>query len=226
MRIRSVRLCLLACLVLAGLAAPRIKGYYHFVHYGPNAAADEATIEKFDLTALLDNTVYFYVSNQRPALAANDSYEALVSQVRQALAVWNNVPSSALRVGYGGISGGELRANSPAGEIIFAELPPGVIGLGGPVTRGSSADGFVPIVRSQVILSKGGIHLLGPATRCRIPGWLRSPGRILLAALTIPEPCRSSTIGSRRKRRVWRFCSGFGGGRASDVRNVLAARPG
>ena len=73
---------------------------------------------------------------------------------------------------------------------------------------------------------KGGIHLLGPATRCRIPGWLRSPGRILLAALTIPEPCRSSTIGSRRKRRVWRFCSGFGGGRASDVRNVLAARPG
>ena len=120
MRIRSVQWCLLACLVLAGVAAPRIKGYYHFVHYGPNATADEATIEKFDLTALLDNTVYFYVSNQRPALAANDSYEALVSQVRQALAVWNNVPSSALRVGYGGISGGELRANSPAGEILFA----------------------------------------------------------------------------------------------------------
>ena len=76
------------------------------------------------------------------------------------------------------------------------------------------------------ISAQGGIHLLGPATRCRTPGWLRSPGRILLAALTIPEPCRSSTIGSRRKRRVWRFCSGFGGGRASDVRNVLAARPG
>ena len=153
MRIRSVQWCLLACLVLAGLAAPRIKGYYHFVHYGPNATSNETTIEKFDLDALLDNTVHFYVSNQRPAFAANDSYEALVSQVRQALAVWNNVPSSALRVGYGGISGGELRANSPAGEIIFAELPPGVIGLGGPVTRGSSADGFVPIVRSQVILS-------------------------------------------------------------------------
>ena len=49
---------------------------------------------------------------------------------------------------------------------------------------------------------KGGIHLLGPATRCRIPGWLRSPGRILLAALTILGPCRSSTIGSLRKRRV------------------------
>ena len=59
---------------------------------------------------------------------------------------------------------------------------------------------------------KGGIHLLGPATRYSIRGWPRSPDRILLAALTIPEPCRSSTIGSRRKRHVWRFCGGFGGG--------------
>ena len=153
MRIRSVQSCLLACLVLAGLAAPRVKGYSHFVHYGLNATAAEAAIEKFARTALLDDTVYFYVSNEQPTLAANDSYEALVSQVRQALAVWNNVPSSSLRVAYGGISEGDLRAQSPAGEILFAELPPGVIGLGGPITRGQAADGFVPIVRSQVILS-------------------------------------------------------------------------
>ena len=90
----------------------------------------------------------------------------------------------------------------------------------------SKVAGFVATESGLAIYRQGGIHLLGPATRCRTPGWLRSPGRILLAALTIPEPCRSSTIGSRRKRRVWRFCSGFGGGRASDVRNVLAARPG
>lgn len=76
------------------------------------------------------------------------------------------------------------------------------------------------------ICAKGGIHLLGPATRCSIPRWLRSPDRILLAALTIPEPCWSSTIGSARKRRVWRICGEFGGGRASDARNVPAARPG
>ncbi len=150
---RGVQSCLFACLVLAGLAAPRIKGYYHFVHYGSITTAAEAAIEKFDRTALLDDTVYFYVSNQQPALAANDSYEALISQVRQALAVWNNVPSSALRVRYGGISDGELHSQSPAGEILFAELPPGVIGLGGPVTQGQAGEGFVPIVRSQVILS-------------------------------------------------------------------------
>ena len=44
------------------------------------------------------------------------------------------------------------------------------------------------------------------------------PDRILLAALTIPEPCRSSTIGSARKRRVWRICGGFGGGRRRSKR--------
>ena len=161
---RSILSFVLACLVLAGLASPRINGYHHFVHYGPNATIDEAVIEKFDRSALLDNTVYFYVSNQRPALAANDSYEALISQVRQALSVWNNVPSSALRVQYGGISDGELRAQSPAGEILFAELPPGVIGLGGPVTQGQAAHGVIPIVRSQVILSNTLTATLRPRT--------------------------------------------------------------
>ncbi len=164
MRMRPLLSCVLACLVLAGLASPRVNGYYHFVHYGPNATVAEAVIEKFDRSALLDDTVYFYVSNQRPALAANDSYEALVSQVRQALSVWNNVPSSALRVQYGGISDGELRAQSPAGEILFAELPPGVIGLGGPVTQGQAADGVIPIVRSQVILSNTLTTTLRPRT--------------------------------------------------------------
>ena len=164
MRMRPILSCLLACLVLAGLAAPRINGYYHFVHYGPYATASEAIIEKFDRQALLDDTVYFYVSNQQPSLAPNDSYEALVSQVRQALAVWNSVPSSALRIRYGGISDGGLRSQSPAGEILFAELPPGVIGLGGPVTEGQAADGFVPIVRSQVILSNTLTGTLRPRT--------------------------------------------------------------
>ena len=161
---RPLLSCVLACLVLVGLASQRVNGYYHFVHYGPNATVAEAVIEKFDRSALLDDTVYFYVSNQRPALAANDSYEALVSQVRQALSVWNNVPSSALRVQYGGISDGELRAQSPAGEILFAELPPGVIGLGGPVTQGQAADGVIPIVRSQVILSNTLTTTLRPRT--------------------------------------------------------------
>ena len=128
-------------------------GYYHFVHYPSASPPFTRVIEKFDLGSLIDGTVYFYVSRGGPRLPTNDSYEALVSQVRQALSVWDSVPSSELRVAYGGISEGLSDTGAPGGEILFAELPPGVIGLGGPVTRAEPRDGFIPIVRSQVILS-------------------------------------------------------------------------
>ena len=128
-------------------------GYYHFLHYPTASPPFTRVIEKFDLGSLIDGTVYFYVSRDGPQLATNDSYEALVSQVRQALSVWDAVPSSELGVAYGGISEGLSDAAAPSGEILFAELPPGVIGLGGPVTRAEQRDGFMPIVRSQVILS-------------------------------------------------------------------------
>ena len=143
--------------LFAVLAAGGLPGYYHFRHFLPSdgSAAEILTpvVEKFDLSALTDQTVYFFVSSTRPRTVANDSYEAMVSQIRQALSVWDSVPTSALRVAFGGVSDTPLPGASPAGEIIFAELPPGVIGLGGPVTRADPRDGALPILRSQVILS-------------------------------------------------------------------------
>ncbi len=130
-----------------------LLGYYHFVHYPTASPPFPRAIEKFDLASLIDGTVYFFVSRDGPQLAANDSYEALVSQARQALSLWDSVPSSQLRVAYGGISEGLPDTAAPGGEILFAELPPGVIGLGGPITRAEKSGGFIPIVRSQVILS-------------------------------------------------------------------------
>ena len=127
--------------------------YYHFVHYRSQDGRLQAVIEKFDLPALVDDTVYFFVSDRSPRLADNDSFVGLVSQVRQALSAWSSVPASALRVAYGGLSETPLPSRTAAGEIIFEELPPGVIGLGGPVTRGESREYFVPIVRSVVVLS-------------------------------------------------------------------------
>ena len=120
--------------------------YYHFVHYRSQDGRLQAVIEKFDLPALVDDTVYFFVSDRSPRLADNDSFVGLVSQVRQALSAWSSVPASALRVAYGGLSETPLPSRTAAGEIIFEELPPGVIGLGGPVTRGESREYFVPIV--------------------------------------------------------------------------------
>jgi uncharacterized protein (TIGR03437 family) len=146
-------------LVIAGryvallmLAAATSHAYTHFVHYREGQGF-EPIVEKFDLAELVDQKVYFYVNQDGPKLAANDSFEALVSHVRQALSVWDSVPTSTLRVAYGGLTEGLPDAGPPAGEIVFAELPPGVIGLGGPVTWGEPRNDFVPIVYSQVILS-------------------------------------------------------------------------
>ncbi|HYM13163.1 MAG TPA: carboxypeptidase regulatory-like domain-containing protein, partial [Bryobacterales bacterium] len=143
-------------LVWMALGASSAAAYYHFVHYPSRFGPYNAPIyEKFDLNALVNKTVYFYVSDQQPAFASTDSYEALIGQVRQALAVWNGVGTSDLRVAFGGVANiASLQPQNPDGEIIFDDLPPGVIGLGGPVTRLPQAGGFIPIVRSRVILPR------------------------------------------------------------------------
>ncbi len=141
-----------ACVVLAASSA---AGYYHFVHYPSRLGPYTPIYEKFDLSALVNKTVYFYVSDERPALAPTDSYEALLGQIRQALAAWNNIPTSDLRVGYGGVANlATLQAQTPGGEITFEELPPGVLGTCGPTTRLPQANGFIPIIRSQCILPR------------------------------------------------------------------------
>ena len=87
----------------AVFAAGALPGYYHFLHYAPPDALEPqaSIVEKFDLATLTDQTVFFFVSSTRPRTVANDSYEAMVSQIRQALMVWNSVPTSALRVAFG-----------------------------------------------------------------------------------------------------------------------------
>lgn len=137
-------------LLLLPLAALCSSAYYHFVHFRQGARV----VERYDLEELVDSTVDFYVSlEQAPRLASNDSFEGVLSQVRQALAVWDAPPTSALRVRFGGVVESNLPGGSPAGEIVFAELPPGVLGMGSPTTFGEIRDGFRPIRRSQVILS-------------------------------------------------------------------------
>jgi len=147
------RLFQLAALVV--LAASSAAAYYHFVHYASRVGPYAPIYEKFDLDALVNNTVYFYVSDERPAMAASDTYEALLGQVRQALAAWNNIPTCDLRVSYGGVANvATWETQAPGGEIVFEELPPGVVGMGGPVTRLPQTRGFVPIHRSRLILSR------------------------------------------------------------------------
>jgi hypothetical protein len=143
--------------VVAALAfAVPASAYYHFVHYlnGVN------TPEKFDLSALPNNTVTFFVSENGPAIySATDSFSSVVSQLRQATAAWNGVNSSDLRVAFGGLGNTATPQNTPGGDVVFEDLPPGLYGFGGPtslaapaVTAGGTA--FVPIQRSTVHLNR------------------------------------------------------------------------
>jgi hypothetical protein len=60
---------------------------------------------RFDLAALPNKTVSFFVSDQLPSvLVPNDNFDALLSQIRRAAATWNSVGTSDLRLRFGGIS--------------------------------------------------------------------------------------------------------------------------
>jgi hypothetical protein len=157
---RTVRLAkrpALFALAMAGLAATA-SGYYHYLHFTSIGSVVQGVPEKFDLSKLYNNTVFFYVSKDGPArIAPGDSFDALLSQIRLAADTWNSVPTSALRVAYGGLFTPGIEQSTPHGEVLFEELPPGILAQGGPITIAGITAGpnpFVPITRSVVQLSK------------------------------------------------------------------------
>lgn len=144
--------------VLLALSAGA-QAYYHFVHFVSRQGPFTPIPEKFDLSALLNKTVFFTISETGPAaLAAGDSKEAVVSQLRLAAKAWNDVPTSELRLAFGGFTQPGAFQSSPLVEIVFDEVPPGLVALGGITSRGTMTSGpggaFVPIQRSTVILRR------------------------------------------------------------------------
>jgi uncharacterized protein (TIGR03437 family) len=142
-------------LMLASLA----PAYYHYVRFTSRSAPFVPVFEKFDLNALVDQTVRYYVSDQGPTdLAPNDSFVSVLSEIRLAAKTWNDVPSSALRLAFGGLNTAGTPQTSPGIDIIFDDVPPGLIAVGGPTVRADLSLGpsgpFVPITRSVVILRR------------------------------------------------------------------------
>jgi uncharacterized protein (TIGR03437 family) len=143
------------------LAVPS-HAYYHYVHYLTGSAPFIPVPEAFDLNALPDKTVTFFVSDTGLATyGPNDSFGSVLSQVKNAAAVWNSVASSDLRVAFGGLetyNPNQLSA-TPAGDVVFADLAPGILGLGthtlstaATVQTGQNGQ-FFPISRGLVILT-------------------------------------------------------------------------
>ncbi len=141
-------------MALAALALPA-PAYYHFIHYLNGASVPE----KFDLAALPDKTVTFFVSENGPvAFSSTDTFNSVVSQLRQAVNVWNGVSTSDLRVAFGGLENTSTLQNTPGGDIVFEDLPPGLLGYGGPSSLATPVTGganqFVPIRRTAIHLNR------------------------------------------------------------------------
>jgi uncharacterized protein (TIGR03437 family) len=171
----------------AALAATPAGAYYHYVHY-LQTPYNTPVFEKFDLTQLPNKTVTFLVTDPGPAkLGVNDDFASVLSQIKQAAAVWNGVSSSDLRVHFGGeeapIQGvntpsgsqaltdqatGVLGAGStPGGDVVFADLPPGLLGMGGVTASTAPANSpsgpFFPVVRSTILLTNDTSQAPGPS---------------------------------------------------------------
>jgi uncharacterized protein (TIGR03437 family) len=166
---RALRLPILAGVSIMAVVVPA-DAYYQYVHY--LNSSNTPVYEKFDLSALPNNTVSFLVLDSGPSnYGANDDFSSVISQVQQAVLAWNGVSSSALRVSFGGLESASQTGNGPGGDVIFAEMPPGVLGMGGvtpassPVTRtnGSMTDTFFPIVRSTILLTTNTSQAPGPS---------------------------------------------------------------
>ncbi len=159
----------LLCTALCALAAPPLQAYYHYLHYFTKNGVFSVAQEKFDLTALPSKTVTFFVSDSGPnTFPQNDSFSSVLSQIRQSVYTWNAVDSSDLRVSFGGMAAqGTPAGTVPSGTVVFEDLPPGLLGYGGPTTQGgpiTTTNGtFVPIIRGSMHLTNDLTKRPGPS---------------------------------------------------------------
>lgn len=135
------------------------SGYGHFVRYvnGNGNGGLRAALTRFDLRALPGKKVPYYIEARGPdVLAEGDSRVALFSQIQSAAEVWNTVKTSELRLTFGGLLQEGATVDGPRIEIIFDEIPPGLIAMAGPEVLGDVAEEngvpFVPIVKSMLVL--------------------------------------------------------------------------
>jgi len=150
----------LAVLAFAGLAATNGWGYYFYILYNTSSGPfNQPIVEKFNLNSLVNNTIPFLISDSGPAaMAPGDSFQAIIGEIRGAAAVWSNVSSSQLRLGYGGLfTAGSTSESSPGIEVEFSdEIPPGLVAYTVHEVTGKLAYGtdslIVPIIRSRIYL--------------------------------------------------------------------------
>ena len=120
-----------ALLLVAALAAmsPSASAYYYWMFFASGTGPYTPLAAHYDLNALKDNTVQYFISDQAPGpLMPGDNVTAIYSEIRQAAAVWNDVGSSALRLHFGGTRKMDTPQTVPGIDVVFDDnIPPGII---------------------------------------------------------------------------------------------------
>src|SRR5262245_11468777 len=99
--------------MVASLSNPA-AAYYHFTRYLRTTTPVQAIPEKFDVNALPNRTLTFYVSENGPTqLQPSDSFASVIGAFRQAIQVWDSVGTSDLRVAFGGLYSQNAPFNTP-----------------------------------------------------------------------------------------------------------------
>ncbi|WP_031500069.1 matrixin family metalloprotease [Bryobacter aggregatus] len=146
-------------LPLIALLAATATANYHFVRYSNQTGYQQPIYEKFDLNALVNKTVpFFIISDGLEKLADGDNQTALMSQLLLASRTWSDVSTSELRLNFGGYATAAATPQSAPGiDIIFDEVPPGIISYAGPTVKAettTSTEPFTPILRSLIVFRK------------------------------------------------------------------------
>ncbi|MGO9009155.1 MAG: IPT/TIG domain-containing protein [Bryobacteraceae bacterium] len=161
----------LAAAAALAMVAP-LEAYYHYTFYSSHSAPFTAVRGRFDLTSLTNNTLNVFVSDAGPSnYAANDTFGSVLGEVQQAVAAWNTVPNSALRLNFAGLeSASQAPQNTPGIDVIFADMPPGLLGYGSPnlpfppvFQTDSNGQPLVAITRSVVALTNDTTAGAGPS---------------------------------------------------------------
>ncbi len=151
---RLARICALAAAAFA-LGTPA-NAYYHYVHYTNGSFVPQQ--EKFRVA--VGGTVSFFVSDQGPGVyAPGDSFGSLLGQVKQALAAWDSISSPNLHVAFGGLETVGQQSAASGGDVVFQELPPGLYGLGGPSSNGTTITHGIVILSNNTNKGVGASYL-------------------------------------------------------------------
>jgi hypothetical protein len=106
------------------------SGYYNWIFFAHGGGPFIPIPAKLNLSAVSNNTVSYFISNQPPsAMVPGDDFQSLISQIQAAASVWNQVPTSTVRLAFGGMETvGATQQNTPGIDVVFDDdMPVGLL---------------------------------------------------------------------------------------------------